>query len=68
MHHQKKRDQLALLESYVNVSHNETALGYTLDTPEATIFGSNNTCALVPETTIGVSYHMAQPTGPYALL
>ena len=30
--------------------------GYTLDTPEDTIFGSNNTCALVPETTIGPYY------------
>lgn len=33
-----------------------TTDGYTLDTPEKTIFGSNNTCALVPETTIGPYY------------
>lgn len=33
-----------------------TSEGYTLDTPVSTIFGSNNTCALVPETTIGPYY------------
>lgn len=38
------------------MSHNVSSLGYTLDTPEATIFSSNNTCALVPETTIGPYY------------
>lgn len=38
------------------MSHNDSSLGYTLDTAEATIFASNNTCALVPETTIGPYY------------
>lgn len=33
-----------------------SSLGYTLETPEETLFGSNNTCALVPETTIGPYY------------
>lgn len=53
-HH--KRDQLELLGYYAGLSHNETSYGYTIDTPEDTIFGSNNTCALVPETTIGPYY------------
>jgi len=39
MGHQK-RDQLALLESYANKSHNETEIGYTLDTPEETILAA----------------------------
>lgn len=48
---------LEWLAEYAAKSHNETsALGYALDTPEATIFGSNNTCALVEETTIGPYY------------
>jgi protocatechuate 3,4-dioxygenase beta subunit len=52
----QKRD-LTDLETWATYSHNETtSLGYQLDTPEATIFGSNNTCALVPETTIGPYY------------
>ncbi|CAJ2503982.1 Uu.00g113760.m01.CDS01 [Anthostomella pinea] len=50
----QKRD-LTELGYYAGISHNSTA-GYTLDTPETTIFGSNNTCALVPETTIGPYY------------
>ncbi|KAI0470068.1 Intradiol ring-cleavage dioxygenase [Xylariaceae sp. FL0804] len=48
----QKRD-LASLEKWTALSHNETTLGYSLDTPADTIFGSNNTCALVPETTVG---------------
>lgn len=52
-HH--KRD-LAMLGYYASQSHNMSSAGYTLDTPEDTIFGSNNTCALVPETTIGPYY------------
>ncbi|ETS80055.1 hypothetical protein PFICI_07584 [Pestalotiopsis fici W106-1] len=55
MNHQKR--DLTNLEIYSNLSHNKTSsLEYTLDTPEETIFGSNNTCALVPETTIGPYY------------
>lgn len=52
-HH--KRD-LTMLEYYASQSHNASSSGYTLETPEETIFGSNNTCALVPETTIGPYY------------
>ncbi|KAL2277471.1 hypothetical protein FJTKL_15388 [Diaporthe vaccinii] len=52
-HH--KRD-LTMLEYYASQSHNMSSSGYTLETPEETIFGSNNTCALVPETTIGPYY------------
>lgn len=52
----QKRDMAELLE-YVAVSHNETdSLDYNVGTPETTVFGSNNTCALVPETTIGPYY------------
>lgn len=54
MGHQKR--DLTDLGYYETVNHNETTLGYTLNTPETTIFGSNNTCALVPETTIGPYY------------
>ncbi|KAF2637734.1 GPI anchored dioxygenase-like protein [Massarina eburnea CBS 473.64] len=55
MNHQKR--DLTNLEIYANTSHNQTeALQYTLDSAETTIFGSNNTCALVPETTIGPYY------------
>ncbi|CAN8103307.1 unnamed protein product [Discula destructiva] len=55
-HHKRVIPELLVLESYVDQSHNKTALGYTFETPEETIFGSNNTCALVPETTIGPYY------------
>ncbi|KAI0125607.1 Intradiol ring-cleavage dioxygenase [Xylariales sp. AK1849] len=51
----QKRD-LENLEKWATLNHNETSFGYTLDTPAGTIFGSNNTCALVPETTVGPYY------------
>ncbi|KAI0126145.1 Intradiol ring-cleavage dioxygenase [Xylariales sp. AK1849] len=55
MSHQKR--DLTNMATYSNLSHNETGLlEYSLDSPETTIFGSNNTCALVPETTIGPYY------------
>ncbi|KAI0384013.1 aromatic compound dioxygenase [Hypomontagnella monticulosa] len=47
-----KRDQ-AQLEKYLNISHDATETGYTLDTPLDVIFDSNSTAALVPEVTIG---------------
>lgn len=47
-----KRGQ-AELEKYLNVTHDTTELGYTLDTPLDVIFDSNSTAALVPEVTIG---------------
>ncbi|TDZ74649.1 hypothetical protein CTRI78_v000631 [Colletotrichum trifolii] len=50
----RKRTQ-ADLEAWAAVDHLSTA-GYTLDTPVDEIFGSNATCALVPETTIGPYY------------
>lgn len=47
-----KRDEDAVLAT----DHNATAtLGYTLDTPESTVFATNNTCVLTPE----------GETGPY---
>lgn len=56
----QKRDMTALL-GYVLESHNQTGVvDYTAATPEATIFGSNNTCALVPETTIGPYYVLGE--------
>jgi protocatechuate 3,4-dioxygenase beta subunit len=47
-----KRD-LADLTLYESISHDVTAEGYTLDTPEDVLFDSNSTTALVPEVTIG---------------
>lgn len=47
-----KRDQ-AQLEKYLNISHDASETGFTLDTPLDVIFDSNSTAALVPEVTIG---------------
>ncbi|KAJ5056815.1 Intradiol ring-cleavage dioxygenase [Bipolaris maydis] len=41
------------LERYLNMSHDETQLGYTLNTPLEVIFRKNATAALVPEAIIG---------------
>lgn len=35
--------------SVLATDHNETTLGYTLDTAESTIFASNGSCVLTPE-------------------
>ncbi|KAI1871758.1 hypothetical protein JX265_005744 [Neoarthrinium moseri] len=51
MSHQTR--DLEDLATYVNKTHNQTYLGYDLNTPETTIFGAGSTCALVPETIIG---------------
>jgi protocatechuate 3,4-dioxygenase beta subunit len=48
-----KRDQHEAYEQWMQVSHNQTEEGYTLETPMDVIFDSNATCALVPETIIG---------------
>ncbi|TVY75711.1 hypothetical protein LSUE1_G007944 [Lachnellula suecica] len=55
----QKRD-LGSLDYYNSLSHNETAEGFSLETPAGTLFGSNNTCALVPETTIGPYYVLGE--------
>ncbi|EMR67477.1 putative gpi anchored protein [Eutypa lata UCREL1] len=47
-----KRDQAAL-EKWAAISHDQSELGYDLDTPNDVIFAGNATCALVEETTIG---------------
>ncbi|GAP83651.1 putative gpi anchored protein [Rosellinia necatrix] len=47
-----KRDQ-AGFNKWAAVNHDASSLGYDLDTPLETIFDSNSSCALVPETTIG---------------
>ncbi|KAH9896332.1 Intradiol ring-cleavage dioxygenase [Xylariomycetidae sp. FL2044] len=41
------------LESWMEVDHDSSDLGYDLETPLETIFDGNSTCALVPEVTIG---------------
>ena len=41
------------LENYAKISHNQTAEGYSLDTPHDVLFAGNASCALVEETTIG---------------
>ncbi|RDW82958.1 aromatic compound dioxygenase [Coleophoma crateriformis] len=53
---QKYRRDLATLEVYEAVDHNETSLGYTTATPEATIFSANTSCILAPENTGGPYY------------
>ncbi|KAI1136018.1 aromatic compound dioxygenase [Hypoxylon sp. FL0543] len=47
-----KRGQ-AELEKYLNITHDASATGFSLDTPLDVIFDSNSTAALVPEVTIG---------------
>lgn len=44
-----KRD----LDTVLATSHNETSLGYTLNTDAATLFSGNNSCVLTPEVTQG---------------
>ncbi|KAF5521092.1 Catechol 1,2-dioxygenase [Colletotrichum aenigma] len=48
----KKRDAATVLAE----SHNQTALGYTLETDAATLFSGNNSCVLTPEVTQGPYY------------
>lgn len=52
----KYRRDLATLEIYEAINHNETALGYTPATPESTIFSANTSCILSPENTDGPYY------------
>lgn len=51
----QRRDQAAF-KHYNSISHDFTSKGYGLDTPPKTLFASNTTCALVPETIIGPYY------------
>ncbi|OAA41364.1 Intradiol ring-cleavage dioxygenase, core [Metarhizium rileyi] len=44
------------LEKYLATSHNQTSQAFTLDTPVETLFGSNASCILVPETIVGPYY------------
>lgn len=44
------------LDSVLATDHNETSLGYTADTDEATIFSSNSSCVLTPDVTQGPYY------------
>ncbi|KAJ4385765.1 hypothetical protein N0V93_010196 [Gnomoniopsis smithogilvyi] len=44
------------LDSVLATDHNETSLGYTVNTDEATIFSSNSSCILTPDVTQGPYY------------
>ncbi|KAJ9145299.1 Aromatic compound dioxygenase [Pleurostoma richardsiae] len=48
----KKRD----LDTVLATSHNETGLGYTVNTDAATLFSGNNSCILTPDVTQGPYY------------
>ncbi|KAK2035616.1 aromatic compound dioxygenase [Colletotrichum zoysiae] len=48
----KKRDSASVFAT----SHNDTDLGYTLNTDAATLFSGNNSCVLTPEVTQGPYY------------
>ncbi|RYP53758.1 hypothetical protein DL768_001358 [Monosporascus sp. mg162] len=48
----RKRDEESLA-NWSEVSHDHSGEEYTLDTPMNTLFGSNATCALVPESILG---------------
>ncbi|RYP27656.1 hypothetical protein DL767_007586 [Monosporascus sp. MG133] len=48
----RKRDEESLA-NWSEVSHDHSDEEYTLDTPMDTLFGSNATCALVPESILG---------------
>ncbi|WQF78914.1 Putative intradiol ring-cleavage dioxygenase [Colletotrichum destructivum] len=48
----KKRDAASVLAT----SHNQTDLGYTLNTDATTLFSGNNSCVLTPEVTQGPYY------------
>lgn len=53
----KYRRDLATLEVYEAINHNETrSLGYTVETPESTIFAANTSCILTPSVTDGPYY------------
>ncbi len=52
----KFRRDLATLQEYELINHNETSLGYSLATPESTIFSANTSCILTPENTDGPYY------------
>ncbi|KAF2108121.1 putative GPI anchored dioxygenase [Lophiotrema nucula] len=51
-----KRD-LALLQSFEAINHNQTSLvSYDTSTPESTVFSANTSCILAPEVTDGPYY------------
>ncbi|KAJ8062692.1 hypothetical protein OCU04_009214 [Sclerotinia nivalis] len=53
----KFRRDLATLEVYEAINHNETGvLDYSFDTPESTIFAANTSCILTPANTDGPYY------------
>ncbi|ETS77425.1 hypothetical protein PFICI_11299 [Pestalotiopsis fici W106-1] len=47
-----KRDEADILR-YLNISHDVTDKGYTLDTPHEVLFGTDQLAALAPESDIG---------------
>lgn len=53
----KFRRDLATLQTYEAISHNQTGIhDYTTSTPESTIFAANTSCILTPEDTDGPYY------------
>lgn len=53
----KYRRDLATLEVYEAISHNQTgSVNYTIGTDDATIFSANTSCILTPEVTDGPYY------------
>lgn len=54
---QKFCRDLATLETYEAINHNQTSsVSYTSETPETTIFSANTSCILTPEVTGGPYY------------
>ncbi|PSN68623.1 aromatic compound dioxygenase [Corynespora cassiicola Philippines] len=57
----KWRRDLALLQEFEAVNHNQTGvLDYTPNTPESTIFAANTSCILSPEVTDGPYYVLGE--------
>lgn len=53
----KFRRDLATLQTYEAISHNQTGIdNYSTTTPESTIFAANTSCILTPEDTDGPYY------------
>ncbi|KAK3324920.1 Intradiol ring-cleavage dioxygenase [Apodospora peruviana] len=54
--HVLARRDSASLQKWAEISHDQSSENFSIDTPTSTIFASNATCALVPETVIGPYY------------
>lgn len=57
----KFRRDLATLEVYENINHNQTGIvDYSVNTPETTIFSANTSCILTPANTDGPYYVLGE--------